>query len=144
MKGGVAAYYQRIFDVPIYGGGITFGVGARNRDRTLFMVVDLEHGFTEHGLSTWDGRVLFSPEWALDRLRLGFGAGAGYFQMARATNPGLLSSFTLLCGEVHASVDLIDTSEPGAFFLAATFHVDSHFPALWGPTASLGFRTDDL
>jgi hypothetical protein len=70
--------------------------------------------------------------------------GAGYFQMQRVTNTESLASFTLLCGEIHASVDLVDTSDSGAFFLAAAFHVDSHFPAVWGPTASLGFRTDDL
>jgi hypothetical protein len=144
LKGAVAASYQRIYDVPIFAGGITFGVGPRKRDRTLFLVVDLDHGVTERGLTTWDGRMLFSPEWSFDRLRLGFGVGAGYFQIARVTNSGNLSSFTLLCGELHASVDLVDTSDSGAFFLAAAFHVDSHFPAVWGPTASLGFRTDDL
>jgi hypothetical protein len=144
MKGAVAAYYQRIYDVPLYGGGITFGVGPRKRDRTLFLVIDLDHGVTERGLSTWGGRVLFSPEWSFDRVRLGFGVGAGYFQMARVTNSGNLASFTLLCAELHVSVDLVETSDSGAFFLAAAMHADSHFPAVWGPTASLGFRTDDL
>lgn len=144
MKGAAAGYYQRIYDVPIFGGGITFGVGPRKRDRTLFLVVDLDHGVTERGLSTWDGRFSFSPEWSFDRLRLGFGIGAGYFQIARVTNSGNLASFTLLCAELHGSVDLVDTSDSGAFFLAAAFRVDSHFPAVWGPTASLGFRTDDL
>jgi len=144
LKGGVSAFYQRLFDVPMYGGGLSLAIGPFKRNRTFYLQLDLEHGSTDHGLSTWGGRLTFAPEWAIDRLRLGLGVGAGYLQLARVTNDGALSSFTVLCGELHASFDLVSMADSGAFYLVGAFRVDMHFPGVWGPTAALGFRTDGL
>src|SRR5204863_4807605 len=78
FKGAIDAFYRQIFDVPIYGGAISLAVGPMRGDRSMYLSLQLEHGFTEHGRSMWGGHVGFSPEWALDRVRLGFEVGAGY------------------------------------------------------------------
>ncbi|HEX3598446.1 MAG TPA: hypothetical protein VHU80_25235, partial [Polyangiaceae bacterium] len=111
FKGSVGAYYQRLFDASIFGGGLSFAIGSFKRDRTLYLQLDLEHGNTTRGLSTWGGRLLFAPEWSLGRLRLGLAVGAGYLQLGRVTRQTEMTSFTLLCSELHASFDIVDVSD---------------------------------
>jgi hypothetical protein len=144
LKASAGAYYQQLYDVPIVGGLLSIAVGPFRRNRTAYLALELDHGNTSRGLPTWGGRLTIAPDWAFDRFRVGFAAGAGYLQVERVTNNRELTSFTILCGELHASVDLANVSDSGAFYLVAAFHADLHLPLVWGPSAALGYRTDSL
>jgi hypothetical protein len=138
--------YQRIFDSSIPGAEIGAFLGGVQGTSGWYGGFDAFFGRMDYGLFTWAVGPRAMWEARLGRVHLGLSLGFIIAGVQRATTGGTM--LTLGAGpSFFASVDLYK-AEGHALFLGAKLRVDAvigsdangNAPALWGPTAQLGWR----
>lgn len=142
VTAGLGGGYRRIFAVNELGGEVFAGLGRRDDRRWGFLMVHLEKGYTEHGLSVWGGRAGAAMEWETGPVRLGGEARLGFLTIGRVTNDSWMSGASL-GAEVTLGMDLVTLSESDAVYAQAGFAVDYYEPFVFGPSLRLGYRWDE-
>jgi hypothetical protein len=140
----LGAGLHRLYDVPIYGGTILFGVGARWDSLAVRFTFGGLLGTTDVGLRALEVQGGASIEGQLsDAWRIGIDIHALYLNMARATT---YDDFGSLGPGVrpYISLNLADVAD-GHLYATAAFEAtwiatDDTPIILWGPTLSLGLH----
>lgn len=143
FKAGIGVNYDRLFAVNTYGGDVSLAIGRRDYERWGYLMLHLEKGSTEHGLSVWGFRVGPSMEWAFGRVRFGGEGTVGYLTIRRITRDAWMDSFSL-GAELSAAFDFAVLSDSDALYLKAGFGADYYGePIAWGPNLTVGYRWDE-
>jgi hypothetical protein len=138
--------YQRIFDTSIPGAELGAFVGGVQGTSGWYGGFDTFLGRMDYGLLTWAVGPRAMWEVRLGRAHLGLSLGFVIVSVQRATTTDSMMSFGA-GPSVFATVDLYQ-AERHALFLGAKLRVDAvvgsdasgNAPALWGPTAQVGWR----
>ncbi len=143
LRAAAGANYARLYDIPTYGGELSFAIGGRDGQRSGYLGLNLERSETEHGLNIWGARFAPALEWEFDRLRLGVVGRVGFWSIDRVTARDPLVS-TSLGGALRGSFDVLKPSDASAVFLQAEFRGDyyENGPFVPGANLSLGYRWD--
>jgi hypothetical protein len=143
LRAAAGANYARLYDIPTYGGELSFAIGGRDGNRWGYLGLNLERSETERGLSIWGARFAPALEWEFDRLRLGVVGRLGFWSIGRVTDGDALVS-AALGGALRGSFDVLKPSEASAVFLQAELRGDYYESGPFAPGAnlSLGYRWD--
>jgi len=136
--------YERIYGVPMIGADFGVALGAQRGVSAFYGEMNGIVGRTDHGLPTY--QLWFGGSWegTIDRVRLGLGLHAGFLGIGRATSSNMIGGVGIGAFG-FASVDLYQSDDGHALYLGARITGNmmdggQSSAALWGPSASLGYR----
>lgn len=138
-------YYSKLYTVQMYGGEVTLGLGGHSDAATSYLLLHLERGRTEHGLTVTGWHLGLARDWAFGAFRVGGELRAGGLSLHRITARSSVSSGSVGAA-LELSFDLLRAPHHGAghhvVYVSAAGRADYYDPWLMSGTLSLGYRWD--